>query len=284
MTQDLVRDWLARIGVTGRPAPSFETLALLIRRQLQTIPFENVDAFCGRVPQLEPKALHTKLIEQRRGGYCFELNSIMALGLTGLGFDVTHRLARVLWQRPAPGPWTHHVLHVSFGDRTFLVDVGFGGPGPDRPVPLAPGPNDIAQGDLRLAPAPGLGTVLFRRNTLAEWTPLYAFGTDVVGPGDLDCANWLAATYPGSIFGKSLMAALGDSASRVTLADRQLRRWEAAREIKRLDLTTVDDVVGALGSEFGLAISSADHAILCTRLGSQDPASKHKFDGSKTRP
>ena len=61
--------YLARIGLRGRPG-----VAALHRAHVTTIPFENRDPRRGIPVSLELEDLERKLVDQRRGGYCFEQN------------------------------------------------------------------------------------------------------------------------------------------------------------------------------------------------------------------
>src|SRR5688572_2362429 len=92
--------YLARIGLTGKIAPDFETLQAVARQHATTIPFENLDVLLGRPISLEPAALLQKLVHGKRGGYCFEQNNLLLLALRAIGYDVTPLGARVRWQIP----------------------------------------------------------------------------------------------------------------------------------------------------------------------------------------
>lgn len=92
----------------------------------------------GAVPDLSDAAVWEKLIEARRGGYCFELNKLFGHALVALGFDVQPILCRVRMGAPAGGPRTHRAFIVSIGGVDWLADAGFGGPGPAEPLAGVP--------------------------------------------------------------------------------------------------------------------------------------------------
>ena len=118
--------YLERIGYDGLTDQSPETLAALQRAHLMTVPFDALDCHLGNPVTVEPEDAYRKVVEHRRGGFCFELNGLFAELLTHLGFEVT-RLAG----RPFTGdgglapPFAHLALVVQL-DRRWLVDVGFG--------------------------------------------------------------------------------------------------------------------------------------------------------------
>ncbi len=71
--------YLARIGYEGALTPAIETLRGLHRAHVMTVPFENLDIHLGRPISLDPADLFRKIVVDRRGGYCFELNGLFAL-------------------------------------------------------------------------------------------------------------------------------------------------------------------------------------------------------------
>ena len=79
--------YLARIGMVGAIHPDRETLDRLIFAHQCAIPFENLD-ICelGKAIALGTRAIYTKVVEQRRGGYCFELNAAFYDLLEACGF------------------------------------------------------------------------------------------------------------------------------------------------------------------------------------------------------
>jgi N-hydroxyarylamine O-acetyltransferase len=120
------RGYLERIGYTGSPLPDSETLRALHRAHLLTVPFENLDIALGRTIVCDEEAFVRKLVERKRGGFCYEMNGAFAALLRALGFKVTLLSARVPCEDGSPGPeFDHLTLRVDL-DEPWLVDVGFG--------------------------------------------------------------------------------------------------------------------------------------------------------------
>jgi N-hydroxyarylamine O-acetyltransferase len=118
--------YLARIGHAGSRAPTLETLRALHRAHLHAVPFENLDIHLGRPIRLDPAAFFRKIVGERRGGFCYELNGLFAELLAHLGFPVSLLSAQVAREGGGFGPDGDHLtLAVSAGGR-WLVDVGFG--------------------------------------------------------------------------------------------------------------------------------------------------------------
>jgi len=117
--------YLQRIDYQGSPAPTAETLRALHRAHLLAVPFENLDIHLGRPIILDEKRLFHKIVERRRGGFCYELNGLFAALLRELGFDVTLLSARVYDNGDFGPEFDHLVLLVQLEER-WLADVGFG--------------------------------------------------------------------------------------------------------------------------------------------------------------
>lgn len=130
--------YFARTGYRGPREATLGTLRGLHRAHLLTIPYENLDIHLGRPLTLDPDSTFTKLVDERRGGWCFEMNGVFGRVLETLGFDVRYLSAAV--GRATRG-WraqgNHLVLLVRL-DRPWLADVGFGD-GFLTPLPLEPG-------------------------------------------------------------------------------------------------------------------------------------------------
>ncbi|HEX8920722.1 MAG TPA: arylamine N-acetyltransferase, partial [Pyrinomonadaceae bacterium] len=83
-----VEAYLERINYQGSIAPTAETLRQLQVAHLVAVPFENLSIHANEPIVLEDEALFTKIVEHRRGGFCYEANGLFAALLRALGFDV----------------------------------------------------------------------------------------------------------------------------------------------------------------------------------------------------
>jgi N-hydroxyarylamine O-acetyltransferase len=106
--------YLRRLGWDAPIAPDLATLRALHRRHLLTMPIE-----------LDPERILAKLLDRRRGGFCFELNGSFASLLRTLGFTVHLMEARVYEPNGDALPFGHLALRVEL-DAPYLADVGFG--------------------------------------------------------------------------------------------------------------------------------------------------------------
>ncbi|MEN9211686.1 MAG: arylamine N-acetyltransferase, partial [Thermostichus sp. DG02_4_bins_136] len=119
--------YLDRIGYNGPTQPTLETLQQIHLAHLLTVPFENLDIHWGRPIRLERDPLFQKIVVERRGGFCFELNSLLAAALMRLGYSVQLLSGQVSRADGSLGPeFDHLALQVVLDDQAWLVDVGYG--------------------------------------------------------------------------------------------------------------------------------------------------------------
>lgn len=228
-----------------------EGLRAVHRAQAFTVPFENFDIHLGRPLSLDPAALIAKIVDGRRGGYCFEVNGLLHLALHALGFAVRPRLARVLYGRPDPGPRTHQVLLVTVEGRDWIADAGFGGPGLRAVLPLVPGRIVDLDGDkFRVQADEDLGFVVEKAADDA-WGALYAFQDETTLPSDIAASHFFTENFPASPFRQRRIAAILKPWGRVTLAgmDLTIYRDGTASTIR---LATGPAYMAALRDHFGI--------------------------------
>jgi len=138
MNELQIDQYLNRIGSVRPRELSPGSLMVLTRDHLEHVPFEVLEMTeAHREPSLEPDALFEKIVSNRRGGYCFELNKLFYLLLEALGFSCYPVGVRVLMGRPEPRPISHRGILVAFGKEKWYCDVGFGGQGPKGILRLA---------------------------------------------------------------------------------------------------------------------------------------------------
>ena len=121
--------YLERIGYSKPVKPDVQTLHELQFAHMLAVPFENLDIAWKRPIKLDPESLWDKLIRQRRGGFCYELNGLFAERLKLIGYEVTHLNARVFNSQGELGiEFDHLALLVRTPDSPvrWLTDVGFG--------------------------------------------------------------------------------------------------------------------------------------------------------------
>jgi N-hydroxyarylamine O-acetyltransferase len=193
-------DYLARIGVgAGSLDPDLPTLRRLHAAHVGAIPFENLDVQCGRGVRIDLASLVDKLIACRRGGYCFEQNTLFMHALEAIGFAVTPCEARVRAAGSATIlPRTHMVLLVGAGQSQYLADVGFGAEGLLEPLPAAGEAVFQIDRTMRVGEEGPLRVLQWSQG--AGWQDCYAFAPERRHPVDFELGNWWVSTHPSSVF------------------------------------------------------------------------------------
>ena len=137
-----------RIGFVCPVAADFKTLGAIIRAHMQAIPFDNIDVQLGRRLTTDPDAAFAKLVEQRRGGWCYEHNGVLGAALAAIGFDVVRISAGVMRQVRGDASMGSHLCLLV--DGRWLVDAGFGS-WVGAPIPLEEGKGSHASLPVHLA-------------------------------------------------------------------------------------------------------------------------------------
>src|SRR5258708_2128065 len=115
--------YLRRIRYSGPITPTLETLRGIHRAYLETVPFENLDISLKRRIVLDQDRFVRKIVEDNRGGFCYELNGAFAALLREMGYRVTLLSARAALKDGSPGPeFDHLALGVDL-DQSWLADV-----------------------------------------------------------------------------------------------------------------------------------------------------------------
>jgi N-hydroxyarylamine O-acetyltransferase len=250
-------EYFARIGLKEIPKVSAEGLQELHAAQAFSIPFENLDILLGRTLSLAPEDLIAKLIHQRRGGYCFELNGLLCLALQSLGFTVRPLLASVVYGLASPSAHTHEVLVVTIAGSEWLADVGFGGPGLCVPIPMIADQITEQYGEsYRLTRDPEYGWILQKADKADSYINLYCFKEkertlDV----DIEMANHYTSTWPASIFRLQRMLALRKPWGRVTLSDMDLTIYRGGQSTRTV-LPAGPEYLAAISEHFGIHLDA----------------------------
>ncbi|MBA3352312.1 MAG: arylamine N-acetyltransferase [Blastocatellia bacterium] len=122
-----VKKYLERIGFNGDPtAPDLAMLARLQRMHLLAVPFENLDIHWNRHITLDLAKFYKKIVSDKRGGFCYELNGLFNELLIALGFATRIVSARVFNGKGHGPEFDHAAIIVKIGADEYLSDVGFG--------------------------------------------------------------------------------------------------------------------------------------------------------------
>jgi N-hydroxyarylamine O-acetyltransferase len=249
-----IQTYLERIDYHGSLALTADTLRELQFAHLLTVPFENLSIHAGEPILLNDEALFTKIVERRRGGFCYECNGLFATLLRAIGFDVTMLSAEVA--HPEGGfsqPFDHMTLMVRLRER-WLVDVGFGDSFLE-PL-LLDEQSEQLQGDraYRIA-ADGEYLILSRRD-LPEWKPQYRFTRQPYNYDDFAEMCRYHQTSPQSHFTQGRICSRAtEDGGRMTLSDIGLITTTKSGERYERTLHSDEEYAAVLREQFGIVMT-----------------------------
>jgi N-hydroxyarylamine O-acetyltransferase len=254
-----------RINYHGSRIPTLATLQALVKQHTSAIAFENLDSFSGETVATDLPAITHKLLEQGRGGYCFEHNTLLWHVLQELGFKVSGLASRVRWNVPDEivTPIGHMMLKVMIDDVPWLVDAGFGGLTVTAALQLD---SDATQAtpheDFRITQQGTNRTLCVWLND--HWKPLYEFDDREFLLPDYAVWNWFTCTSPVSPFTSNLMCARPVTDGRHALINNCYTwRGKDGQTVTR-QLQSADELVDVLKTAFALRAPTSDKLI--TRL------------------
>lgn len=245
--------YFSRIGYTGPRNATLDTLRALQLRHVCAIPFENLDVLLGRTIALDLPAIERKLVQDRRGGYCYEQNTLFAAVLRSLGFHVTPLIARVRWQiSPEIGTGrTHMVLRVEIDGRPWLVDAGFGSVGASGPIALDTEAEQTTPHEPRRIVRRG-DYLVHQVRSGADWGDVYQFTSDEVPPIDYEIANWYSNKHPRSHFQHNLIATRVLPEGRAAIFNREFIRRTRDGVAHKQEIRSPEELLGLLAEHFDL--------------------------------
>ncbi len=83
-----IQSYISRIGLSQPPEPTLKGLEQLMKAHLYSVPFENIDVVTGNYINLNTDQFYEKIVQRKRGGFCYELNGLFNLLLNQLGYKV----------------------------------------------------------------------------------------------------------------------------------------------------------------------------------------------------
>lgn len=247
-------EYLRRINLFGKVSVNFEGLKSIHHAQHTSIPFENFDICLGGNIHLDPESIFQKLVKQKRGGYCFELNGLLLLALRAFNFDVRPLLGRVHLSGEPSGR-SHQILLVTINNQIWIVDSGFGAESPPIPIPLTYNkPITFENLTYRLIDSELFGYMLQSKQG-DSWKNLYSFDLSHVFDIDIKFGNHFTSTNPDSFFVKARMAALPIKDGMLTLHNYRIKKVVNGKE-EVIPLQDDSSYLSILDKEFGIKIDA----------------------------
>ncbi len=212
--------YLERVSYTGSVEPTAETLCSLHRAHMLAVPFENLDIKLGRKIICDEQSIIRKVVDEKRGGFCYELNGAFAALLRELGFKVTMLSARVARQDGSCGPeFDHLTLRVDL-EEPWLADVGFGDSFLD-PLKLKVD-MEQPQGTRKFRLVSENSSLHMEMEENANWKRQYSFTLVPHRLAEFESMCRHHQTSPESSFTQKSICSKATANGRITIADRKL--------------------------------------------------------------
>ncbi|MDR3390735.1 MAG: arylamine N-acetyltransferase [Sulfuriferula sp.] len=250
----VLQNYLDRIGYQGDAKADIATVTEMMRCQLFTVPFENLDVQAGKVVSLIPEEIAEKIISRNRGGYCYEVNGLFAMALDALGIPYQFVAARPMFY-PVKRPKTHMAIVLTLNNEAWLCDLGFGSYGIRAPMRLDLLNVEVRQdGDTFKLGKTDDGEYLLQALVEGKWENQYAFNLSPQDWIDFVPANYLNSTHPDTIFVKKLLIVLHSQTGRTILFGDTLKTITNGHMEKRI--VAPEDRAAVLLSKFGLKLTA----------------------------
>lgn len=238
--------YLARIGAARPQRADLPALRALQVQHLRAVPFENLSIHLGEKISLDPEALYGKIVDRRRGGFCYELNGLFWWLLTELGYEVTLLAARVHGADGYGPLFDHLALRVDL-EQPWLVDVGFGRFS-HYPLQIDTAADQVDPGGVFRIEHTADGDLA----VTCDGQPEYVAETRPRQMTDFEPACWWNSTSPKSHFTRSLTCSRLTGDGRITLSDHLL--IETASTGRKQQLLDDAAALKAYSEHFGVAL------------------------------
>lgn len=217
---NFISKYLSRLKIKSEPKPYLSFLKELHRKHLLNIPFENLNIHYGFKIETSKPALEKKILDQNRGGFCYELNGAFSFLLKEIGFDISLLSARVINENGELGAeFDHLVLFVKLEEGNFLVDVGFG------EAFLEPLKFELGKTQTQLGRAFKIIKVeenqfkLLKSDDSKTFSEKYLFSLTTRQLSDFEGMCKFHQTSPDSVFTNKVICTKATSTGRITLSD-----------------------------------------------------------------
>ncbi|MBN8192776.1 arylamine N-acetyltransferase [Bacillus sp. NTK074B] len=234
-----------RIQYSNPDPVTFQDLDIILEKMANHIPFENVCIMEGRSRILTKDHLLNKMLIMNEGGLCYDLNSLLYLFLIENQYDAS--LIQGVVYDHAAGKFgnigrTHVAVLVRHEGQLYILDGGFGGNVPLKPVPLSGETVSSSNGEFRIREGKThhgeyrLEMKLKYKDR--DWRIGYAFDIDET-IRDVSCLDNVRLTvekHPDSPFNKHPLLTMRTEDGSVTLTDTSFTQWKSGNvEKKEID-------------------------------------------------
>ena len=245
-----LKKYFERTNYNSEINAHISTVSEIMRCQLFSVPFENLDVQAGKIVSLVPEEIVEKILVHNRGGYCYEVNGLFAMALAELGVPYIFVAARPMIY-PVRRPKTHMAIVAEVDGEKWLIDLGFGSNSIRKPMRLDVTDLEVMQdGDRFMLSRTDESKYRLKAFVEGEWVNQYEFDLYPQEWIDFVPANHLNSTHPDTIFVKKLLVVLQNPTGKVVLMGDTLKTFSNGVTTK--EFVSPENRATILANNFGL--------------------------------
>src|SRR5690625_1702021 len=227
-----VNNYLHRIEINQLEKNKLEALKQLQLQHLLNIPFENLDVI-RKVPiKLNVRKFYEKIIQNHRGGYCYELNGLFHWLLKELNYECYLVAATVLRPEGSYVMDRSHVTQIVELEQLYVVDVGFGD-STYQPIPLSGEVKEDVSGKYLVQKVDNQTFELKKEEGTGKWRSLQRIDLTPLKLNAFEEACHFKQTSPNSTFTKHDIVTIATLNGRYTLSDDTLTITKNGEKVKQ---------------------------------------------------
>lgn len=211
------------------------TLDSVHRCHVHHVPFENLDIQSKKIFDLEIANIFHKVVDNNRGGFCYELNLLFNELLNSLGFRSSIIEARIFTDKGDLGPRYDHMSLLVELDKLYLADVGFG----DlflKPLEVREGEQSDGRNVFKIEQVDANSYLLMMSKEDRSFEKKYVFDVRSVRPDDFNEICFEKQINPDSYFVKNLVCTQPTESGRITIFNNSMiERRGAERQVTKIN-------------------------------------------------
>nr|WP_315024566.1 arylamine N-acetyltransferase [uncultured Aminipila sp.] len=265
LSEKQMESYLSRLGV-NKMAPTVENLKKLQTIHISKIPYENLSILMGEPISLNGSDLFHKIIKNKRGGYCFEVNGLYNFFLKALGYKVTTYNCRFIFEHKDVQIRRHRILKVDFSNVSYITDVSFRNEFPRCAMKFI---CDEVQSDgiskYKFTKDSYYGYVMWQKRTGKDWTRIFGFDESPQSEIDFFLPNYYCETHPESPFITCAHMSICPINQHITIEGRTLVISEKDNILEKQMLKTKDEFMYVCKEYFNIDINDKMIALMVDR-------------------
>lgn len=264
--KEQIKQYLEKIRYSGSLEVTLDNLRALHSQHLLHIPYENLDQMNGVPLSLDTEALFNKMILQKRGGYCFELQGLFYYLLKSLGYEVVQYAGRFMNE-----PWhiqmrRHRILVVTLDGVRYVCDVGVRQESSRYPLILE---EELVQTDglseYRYERDNFYGWVLMQKIADKEWKPMLGFTEEPQIDEDYVMPSFYCEKHPDSTFNKYMKLSIFTEDANLTVVENEFCIFQGGKTVERHTILSNEEARKLLQEKFKIEVPKEYHNLLYYR-------------------